>query len=280
MPHPAAYLHLTRPINAAIGALGCAAACVIAGGDGRSVMVLLPACAAVALITAGGNATNDVLDESIDRINRPSRALAAGTVTRRGAVLTAVGCSVAGLASAAASGLLAFLLAIAGTALILGYNLRLKRVPLLGNAVVSIVTGLAFPFGAAAAGNVSAGIVPGLLAAAFTFPRELFKDVEDVEGDTAGGIRTFPITHGARAAMRLAAVCCLLVLAATPLPAVFGLYSWHYLAVVIITVDILLLYIAITALRADDAATAGRLSRLMKVAMPGGILAILAGTIL
>lgn len=94
--------------------------------------------------------------------------------------------------------------------LLILYNLKLKRLPLIGNIAVAVCS--AFPF--ALIGRKIPATDPAdilvllyvLCAFLCSFSRELAKDVEDAEYDQAVGMRTFPIIHGHRAAFNLAMI--------------------------------------------------------------------------
>ena len=90
-----------------------------------------------------------------------------------------------------------FLIVVVGVVLGVLYNIKLKEVPLVKNAVMGLC--IAAPL---IGGNlVITNILPIVLvfgAAAFTagFGREVLKDMMDVKGDKAHGCTTFPILFG------------------------------------------------------------------------------------
>ena len=52
------------------------------------------------LVTAGGNVINDYFDITIDKVNKPDRALPSGQITQRGALLYAITLTLFGVAVA------------------------------------------------------------------------------------------------------------------------------------------------------------------------------------
>ena len=202
--HPA--LRLVRAGNLGVSFVGTVVGGLAAKGIGLSLpatlwLYLVLAGASTALVTAGGNVLNDILDLEGDRVNHPDRPLVTGAVSVASARVLAVGLFVAGIEVAIpvaiAEPLVGLILAIAVGAL-LGYEFRLKVRGLSGNLVVAMLTGLVFLYGGAAAGNALLLAPFAGMAFLATLGREITKDMEDVAGDV--GRRTLPMTHGVRAA--------------------------------------------------------------------------------
>jgi geranylgeranylglycerol-phosphate geranylgeranyltransferase len=198
--HP--LLRLVRVGNLGVSFAGTVVGGLVARGSGVFapagfwVAVLLAALSA-ALVTAGGNVLNDVLDREGDRRNHPDRPLVTGEVSVRTARSLATGLFVVGALAAApvavAEPLVAVILAVAVAAL-LGYEFRLKARGFVGNLVVGLLTGMVFLYGAAAAGAAILLVPFALMAFLATLSREVIKDMEDVSGDV--GRRTLPMTRG------------------------------------------------------------------------------------
>lgn len=75
------YLKLARIGNAIITFISIECAGILCGVNIAQNWKIFAAAIAAALITAGGNAINDLFDMDIDRINRPNRPLASGKLT-------------------------------------------------------------------------------------------------------------------------------------------------------------------------------------------------------
>ena len=275
---PAGLLSLTRPVNAVVAFAGVAAACLIAGATASDLPRIVMTALAATLLGAAGNVINDVFDAAIDRVNKPHRAVASGRVSPRAATLWAACCAAAGLALAVPLGPLPLAIAAGSAVAMYVYSAWLKRLPLIGNVTVALVTGLAFVFGAAALGNPAAGVVPGLLAFGFNFAREVLKDVEDVRGDARDGARTFPLVAGETAALRLVSALIVAMLAGSVLPWLFSLYGAAYLWVVLFGIDTVLLYVLFAMWNDRTQGNIARLNVLLKYDMLLGIIAIIAGT--
>ena len=206
--HPT--LRLVRAGNLGVSFIGTVVGGLVARGLGVSLpatlwLFLVLAGASTALVTAGGNVLNDLLDLEGDRVNHPDRPLVTGEIslaTARG--LTAalfVGGGVVAIPVALAEPLLALILA-AAIVLLLAYEFRFKAVGFLGNLVVAFLTGMVFLYGGAAAGNAVVLLPFAAMAFLATLSREVIKDMEDVAGDVARS--TFPKTYGMGAAAGLA----------------------------------------------------------------------------
>ncbi|MBE0645998.1 MAG: geranylgeranylglycerol-phosphate geranylgeranyltransferase [Bacteroidetes bacterium] len=269
---------LMRPVNAVVAFVGIAAACVIAGAGWSDLGRIATAAAAGMLLGSAGNIINDVYDQAIDRINKPRRAVAAGIVSPRAAVIWAVVCAVAGLTLSIPLGSTALLIAAGSAVLMYLYSASLKRVPLLGNITVGVLTGAAFIFGGVAFGNPAAGIVPALFAFFFNAAREILKDVEDMRGDGAHAVRTFPLIAGESAALTFVSVLLVLVMLGSALPFLLSFYSSLYFWVVFFGVDCVLAYVLFAMWNDRSTGNIARLNLLLKYDMLMGIAAIVLGT--
>ncbi len=275
MKTAAALLALPRPLNCLITGLSVGVGAFAAGSRWPSPEVLLAALSA-ALIAGAGNAFNDVVDLEIDRINRPRRPLPSGRLSRGAALAESLLLAAGGQGIALWLGPAFSAIALAVISLLLLYNLSLKRRPLWGNLLVSGVAAAAFIYGALAAGSLGRSWIPAGFAFLFHLGREILKDLEDVEGDRAAGARTLPLCLGMRASARLSAALFLLLIAFTLFPWMLGIYGWGYLALVA-GVDGVTGYVGWRLWREGSAAPDASLSRLLKMGMLLGLLAVLAG---
>lgn len=203
-------MRLVRAGNLGVSFVGAVVGGFAARGTGFSApvefwVILFLAGASTALVTAGGNVLNDLLDLEGDRVNHPDRPLVTGAISAAGGRMLAIGLFVAGIEVAIpvvlVQPLVGLLLAIAIAAL-LAYEFRLKARGLLGNLVVAALTGMVFLYGGAAAGNVWFLTPFAAMAFGATLSREVIKDMEDVAGDV--GRRTLPMTHGIPISMSVA----------------------------------------------------------------------------
>jgi geranylgeranylglycerol-phosphate geranylgeranyltransferase len=123
------------------------------------------------------------------------------------------------------------------------YNYRLKKVPLLGNTVISLLAGLTFITGGVAIDYNMAFYLPGsLIAAVFAFffhlVREIIKDVHDIEGDRAAGIRTLPQVIGEQKSVMVALALFFALVLLTLAPVLYGWFGYWYKIITIYVVDL------------------------------------------
>ena len=242
-----AYLELARPLNGIIAFISAWLGGMFASQGNMenliNIQLLLASISALVLLSAG-NAINDYCDYDIDRINRPRRPLPSGRIRRTNAlifaiILTAIGIWLGTLINRNATGI-ALLVCVA----LVCYAFWLKRTPFVGNLVVSGLTGLTFIAGGVAIDSVQGTLVPAIFALLFTTAREIVKDLEDTEGDLKNNAKTLA-TLNPRTAVRTAIGFMTSVILFSPIPYLFGWYSWHYLIVVLIGVDVVLIGLAI-----------------------------------
>jgi len=276
MARPNAYLQLARPLNVVIAG-GSVLVGALACGVWPSGPAVLWAVIVAALITAGANALNDLLDLEIDRINKPNRPLPAGKLSAFQARGFSIAATVAGLALSVVLGLWGLIVAWAVIILLMGYSARLKRKPLWGNLAVATAAGLAFLYGGIAVNRPLPALIPAGFAFLFHLGREILKDAEDVAGDRVGGARTLAIHLGIATALKWAGFTFVLLILITPLPFVLGRYSLVYLVIVILGVDVPLVYVIVSSLRNQGPGNLGRLSLLLKLDMWVGLVAVMVG---
>lgn len=270
-----AYLELTRPQNCVIsGAAAVVGALVASGGELLPLMLFV--FGAAAMICAGGNAVNDYCDRAIDAINRPSRPIPSGRIAPSQALGVGKYLLLVGVILALPLGLGCVALAVFNSLLLAVYSAWLKRWGLPGNLAIAYLVGSTFLFGGLAVGRLGLVGVLALMAALSTAGRELIKDIEDMRGDKRLGLRTFPLTHGPRAAAWLAAGFLASTSALAPLPYAMGL-GRVYLVLVLVSIGF---FGAASALAIRDLPKgAGRASRICRAGMGWGVLAFLAGAL-
>ncbi|UCH10343.1 MAG: geranylgeranylglycerol-phosphate geranylgeranyltransferase [Fidelibacterota bacterium] len=269
-----AAIKLLRPINLILGALSV-----------LITAVLMPAwppwsaigwtIATVMLYNAAANALNDYFDYPIDKINRPARPLASGVLPRNMGWVLALVLFIGGTFTAFQLPTTAQIVAIAiALPLMVLYTPLFKGLPLVGNLVVAVILGLAFLFAGAAFGHLALMWTPFGLAAGFTLLREAVKDIEDVAGDTGGGVGTLPVRWGVPPAVKTAQILTLLLMFGCLLPYILQVYGPTYLVAVIIGVEVPLLYTFVHLYNHPNPAGAGWVAKVLKVDIFAGLLAI------
>ena len=170
-------------------------------------------CLAGPLVCGTSQAVNDWYDRHVDAINEPGRPIPSGRIAGRWGLGIAIAGSVLSLCVAAAIGRWVFFASILGLALAWAYSappVRLKMSGVWGPLSCGFAyEGLTWFTGAA----VMAGALPdarvlavlGLYAAGAHGIMTL-NDFKAVDGDSAMGIRSLPVTMGVDRAARLACV--------------------------------------------------------------------------
>ena len=277
-----AYLELARPLNGIIAFISAWLGGVFASRGSTENLLderLLFVSVAALLLLSAGNAINDYCDYKIDGINRPRRPLPSGRIQRRHAlifaiVLTGLGIWLGTRINKSATGI-----AILVSAALASYAFWLKRTVFVGNLVVSGLTGLTFISGGVAIESVEGTLVPAVFAFLFTGAREIIKDLEDTEGDMKNGVQTLAILNR-RLAVGTALGFMGFVVLFSPIPYLFGWYSWHYLFTVVIGVDLVMIGLAIRLLRDASRENCASIQRWMKWDIFVGLGAIYLGTFL
>jgi geranylgeranylglycerol-phosphate geranylgeranyltransferase len=231
MDWPRGALDLTRPLNALAAGLLAFIGAFVAGGL-TSPTAVGAAVGATLCATGAGNAINDYFDRDIDRQNRPDRPIPRGAISPRGALAVSLVLFFAAVAFAVTLPPIAIAIAVINLLALLAYTELFKGLPGVGNLVVAYLTGSAFLFGGAAVGRPWGAAVLAALAGLATLTREIVKDIEDIPGDRAEGLRTLPIVVGPRPALVLAALALALAVVASPVPYLRGTFGVGYLLVV------------------------------------------------
>ncbi|VAX24646.1 Similar to (S)-2,3-di-O-geranylgeranylglyceryl phosphate synthase [hydrothermal vent metagenome] len=273
-----AIIKMSRPINCFITFITVVVACFICGGTLNDLWLIFVGGIIGLLVTASGNLINDYYDIEADRINRPSRVLPSEIVSPTTAVLFSLVFNFAALILSLFLGLWLFVITFVTVALLFLYSYKLKNIPLVSNAVIAFLTGLAFIFGSIIVGNVLCGIIPALFAFMINFMRELVKDIEDIDGDRAVGSSTYPIKYGVVNSVNIITVSGVTLILLTTIPFLFNIYNVKYFIIVMPFVNGILVFV-ISRLRRDPSRYNLNLSSsLLKLDMIIGIIAIVLGS--
>ncbi|MCA9733016.1 MAG: geranylgeranylglycerol-phosphate geranylgeranyltransferase [Deferribacteres bacterium] len=272
-----ALIKLSRPINCLIGGLSVFIAAFVAGITVSWHGVVFAVISSM-FITAGANAINDWYDIEIDRINRPERVLPAGLISARAGFYAAIFSFACGIIFSIFIGLYAVIISLFSTALLVFYSATLKRRVLWGNLVVSLVSGLAFIYGALAGGNVTGGIVPALLAFLFHLGREIIKDMEDVAGDAKHGANTLPVVYGEETAKIIVIAVFAILILFTFIPYLIGYYNLLYLKTVVLGVNVVVAGVSFLLWSKSSRPQLKLYSTILKIDMLVGLFAIYIGS--
>ena len=255
----------------------------------------------IVLITAAGYIVNDIYDQKIDRLNKPTRLVIGQAVSVSRGWILYVALNIFGLISGGIAALqieqpMLLWLFVLSFGLLWYYSAYLKRKPFWGNFLVSflsalvIITPWLFEFYALLLKpdewiafyrfypHVNYIILSlSIFAFISTLIREIIKDAEDMEGDQTYECQTLPIILGWKTTHRIlqALIALMMILLAM---AQYWLRSHHYNLAFYryFTVQFLSIRL-LTVLPADvNKNQLHRCSSLAKITMLAGILGILA----
>lgn len=271
------YIKVVRPLNCLITALVVFVGGVISSESNSYDLVLILASFTAAIVAASGNVINDYFDIEIDKISHPDRPLAAGKITPSNAIKFY---SILVLVALAISFFLnreLFIITILALIILFLYSLYLKKIPLVGNITVALLTALAFFFGGIAVNNAEATIVPAVFAFMINLIRELVKDVEDIEGDKSNNVITFPISFGMSVTKYLIAFLIFVLIGFTFYPFVNQSYKIEYFVLVMLVVNPLLIFVLKKLFVSRDKENYHQISSILKLNMIFGLIAIYLG---
>jgi len=267
------FLVLSRPLNVLIGMLSIFVGAFITGTILPIGNVLL-ACLSGGFIAGAANAINDFYDVAIDRINKPYRPIAAGTIRPHEGLLYSIVLFVVGIALAYFINWQAFIISIISVLILFFYSAKLKRTVLWGNLTVSLITALAFIFGGVAVNRFGLALIPAVFSFFYNLGREIIKDTEDVMGDRADKIQTLPIRYGEKFALKVASWIYIALIFLTTIPYAVKIFGIYYLIIVIGIVDLVMVYVIISMTRNSESKNLSRLSLILKLNMFAGLVAI------
>ncbi len=269
-------IKLMRPLNVLIAGISVLIAASLSPHFQFSQMLVL-AIISAGLITGAANTINDIYDIEIDAINKPKRILPSGKISLKDAWRAYFVINIFALLIIVLQDLFLFTIAVFSICTLYFYSAYFKRTILAGNFIVSLVSGLAFIFGAAAIGDWAAGIVPAVFAFLFHFGREILKDLQDVQGDLSKGAVTFAGHFGKRKSIMLINVIFFLLILFLFAPFVLSQFNIYYIYIVLPGVAVVLFFVSVLLWFKNDPAWLGKVSFLLKIDMFIGLCAIYIG---
>ncbi len=231
------------------------------------------------LIGLFGNIINDIFDIEIDKINKPWRPLPSGKISIREARVYALLVLFTGLIIAIMINILCFIVAVLASILLYIYSKALKKTGFSGNLLIAFLSFLVILYGGLATSNSLRSLYPGIYAFLIILGREIYKGIEDVEGDRRHGIRTIASILGIRTALYIGTFLLLIVVVISPLPyMVLGL-NLYYLIIAVLGVDLPIIY-SIMNMYKNPIHNAWRTTRILKIPLLMGLLAFFMGVVL
>lgn len=270
-------ISIVRPVNFFITVASVFVAALISSPEKIPILNVLLAALSAGFTASAGNIINDIFDLELDKINRPTRPLPSGILTINEAYILFLICFVISGILVVSIGQIVMIIVLLSHLLLFLYSKYLKRIPLVGNITVAFLTGLVFVFGGVVVENPSTAIIPALFAFLINLIRELVKDMQDVEGDRAAGVITFPIKFGFQKTKYLITFITLILIPFTLYPFITQLYEIEYFVVVMVMVNSLLVFILKKLFEDDSIKNLNKMSNLLKLNMIFGLIAIYLG---
>lgn len=232
----------------------------------------------VFIATGAGNTINDYFDYEIDKINKPHRPIPSNRISLRNALIYSlilfIIAAIMGFYINIYNGLLVIICDI----LMIIYAYDLKQRCLIGNIVVSLLTGLTFIYGGLIIGNIFESMLLGLFAFLMTLSREIIKDTEDIEGDSKENANTLPIKYGVDLAINCAIILNIITCLLSPVLYLLGLFNVYYLIIVLIA-DIIFIYSAIVSYKDKTPENLHKVAKYMKIAMMIAFISFIIGSL-
>ena len=249
--------------------------------ENHSIVVL--ASIAAALVCGAGNSLNDFLDIETDKLNHPERPLPRGDLPPYIAVLAAIIFNITAIILGLMINFPVLIIIILAIVLLFLYNFRLKKMPLVGNLAVSILSGATFLVGGLAEtgypGALPGPIVPAIFAFLFHLGRELIKDIADLDGDLKADYKTLAALLPHRQVMALITFVFITLVFLTLVPVYYEWYQAAYTYITCLAVDIPLLLIISYLYLAKSPDRYGLAGNFLKVLMLFGLFAFYFGKI-
>jgi geranylgeranylglycerol-phosphate geranylgeranyltransferase len=271
-----AHLKLTRPQNNLIAALSVLVGALVAGDIEYWGKVSF-ACISAFFISGGGNSLNDFFDVEIDKINKPFRPLPKGEISKRSALWLSISLFLVGLGVSLFIRPLSVIIAMIAIIFLIFYNHTLKRKLFWGNFAVSFVSALAFIYGGITTNDFRLSLIPAVFAFLFHLGREVIKDMEDLEGDSSLKVLSLPNKFGINFSLSFTTCIFSFLMMLTFFPYIFDVFSWFYLVLVILGVDLVLIYVIWSMWNDPSNLNLHRLSTILKIDMLLGLAAIYVG---
>ena len=197
------YIKILRPLNLLISAL-CVLLCAFILNQLSTG--ILPLMYTILLLAGFSNIINDIIDYKIDQENQMNRPIALQAISIRNAsiyalILFVLACLI--IIIYQFNDLTQILIFIINIPLIILYTPVFKKIPLIGNLIVSFILSMVFIVTSTyLEGNINSAIIPPIILSFFLMLiREIVKDIADIEGDKKFNIHTLPVKFGINTAI-------------------------------------------------------------------------------
>ena len=233
------YFQMTRPLNVLLSGITVFIAAYILNKYTHPLLWAI--ITVVMLFCSFANIINDLFDLNTDRINNPKKYfknLLLNNFILLAILLLLLITSLI-LAHTYFPQYAIFYLYLIFTLIIL-YTPYLKGIPLLGNIIISFILASVFIITELVLLNSFSGLLlyPVILTFLLTLIREIIKDIDDLKGDVAAGINTFPVIYGLNCTKYLLLILITLLIVISIYPYYLGIYNFQYLVSLVLLVQI------------------------------------------
>lgn len=158
------------------------------------------------LVSAGAFALNDYFDVETDRINKKKTPIVIGEISKNKALLISILFLLTGILLSLILGLNSFIIVLIFSILSIAYNYKLKDVALVGNVIISMSMAIVFIYTEVTIVNTISITTIFMCLVSFLagLGREIYKTVQDMEGDKKGReSKTLPLIIGKNNSLHL-----------------------------------------------------------------------------
>ncbi len=272
-----AFIKITRPINVVITFLVVIVAILISEKEQTEPIVLILAPLAAAFTAAAGNIVNDIYDIETDRISHPNRILVLESLSVKEAWIEYLIFNSVSVFLAIYLSPILLIIVLLTIFLLFIYSAFLKRLPLIGNIIIALVTGLAFIYGGYVVENPKASIIPAVFAFLINLIREIVKDIQDIDGDLKLNFKTFAIRFGIDSSKYLVVIITIILILFTLYPFIQNIYKIEYFILVMVLVNPILILCIKFLFNKSKQTNLKIISGLLKFNMLLGLIAIFLG---
>ena len=190
------YIKILRPLNLLISVI-----CVILSAFilPPSTQNLIPLILVIILLGGFSNIINDIIDYKIDSENNLNRPISSNMISVQRAFIYAILLLIlACIISLNFNFITKILIFFVIIPLIIFYTPVFKKIPLVGNFIVSFILSMIFVISSTyLLGKIHNDIIPPFIFSFFLMLiREIVKDIADLEGDQKFNINTLPVKFG------------------------------------------------------------------------------------
>lgn len=229
-----------------------------------------------------GYVLNDIVDIESDRVSHPDRILVKSKLSINYAKKLATVFGVLAIFVISFTNIYLVATVVFVLALIMAYDFKLKKIPLVGNFVVASLSFIVVVSGSLAANQETvfellSPIFAGLFAFFLHLIREIIKDIIDEEGDRKINLTTLPMIVSRKMLLLFCLIMYSNFVLLTLIPLFSGWFGMYYEVIVFYIIDLVGLILFIVLLVKRDMKTLRFTAISLKVGMVLGMIGLFLG---